>query len=160
MYTQFISCPIGILKLASDGTSILGIEFVRKKKASQPDPLTKRCAAEIKQYFAGLITDLSVPFRAEGTHFQKSVWKAMSKIPYGQIKTYAEIAKLIGRPKASRGVGGACGKNPVLLLIPCHRVVGSNGYLGGFRAGMGAKKILLDLERPFSHPPEHHRALI
>jgi len=147
MITQYVSSPIGTLKITSDGTSITGVDAAKKKATSHADELTKRCALEIDRYFAGLSTEFSVPLKAQGTPFQKSVWKAMSRIAPGKTKTYAEIAKDIGRPKAVRAVGSACGKNPLLIVVPCHRVVGSNGGLGGFSAGLRAKKLLLAREQ-------------
>ncbi|MBP7114291.1 MAG: methylated-DNA--[protein]-cysteine S-methyltransferase [Candidatus Peribacteraceae bacterium] len=147
MTTQYVSSPIGTLKITSDGTSITGVHAAKKKLKSSADALTKRCALDIERYFAGQMTEFSVPLRAEGTAFQKSVWKAMSRIPSGKTTTYAEIAKDIGRPKAVRAVGSACGNNPLLIVVPCHRVVGSNGGLGGFSAGILAKKLLLATEQ-------------
>lgn len=144
--TQFISSPIGSLRITSDREKITGVESVKKKGKNTPDALTKRCAKELQEYFKEAITTFSVPMMANGTVFQKSVWKAMSKIPYGRTKTYGEIATSVGRPKAVRAVGSACGKNPLLVLVPCHRVIGASG-LGGFRAGVEAKKLLLARER-------------
>lgn len=146
MFNQYISSSIGWLRITSDGKSITGVDSVKKKGLAAPDTLTKRCAKELQDYLGGKITTFSVPVSAEGTAFQKSVWKAMSKIPYGRTKTYGEIAKAIGKPKAVRAVGSACGKNPLLVLVPCHRVVGSSG-LGGFSAGVEAKKLLLAQEQ-------------
>ncbi len=143
MHTMYVSSPIGTLRVTSDGKQITGVDMAKKKAISHADMLTKRCANEIQRYFDGKTTVFSVPMHAEGTAFQKSVWKAMGRIPYGRTKTYAALAKDIGKPKAVRAVGSACGKNPLLVIVPCHRVVGSNGSLGGFSAGISTKKLLL-----------------
>lgn len=126
---------------------ITDIASVAKKGNSQPDTVTDRCADQLEAYFKRRNRDFSVPMEAAGTPFQKSVWTAMSKIPFGKTKTYAEIACMIKKPKAVRAVGSACGKNPLLVIVPCHRVVGSNGGLGGFSAGIKNKKLLLAHEQ-------------
>lgn len=147
MWTQYVSSPIGVLRITSEGKVITGIASVPKKGTSQPDAVTYRCADQLEDYFQGKNKHFSVPMEADGTPFQKSVWTAMSKIPFGKTKTYAEIAQMIKKPKAVRAVGSACGKNPLLLTVPCHRVVGSHGGLGGFNAGIKNKKLLLAHEQ-------------
>ena len=104
----------------------------------------------ITDLFSGKKTKTPAIGKLDGTDFQRQVWRAISNIPYGQTKTYGELAKSIGRPNAVRAVGSACGKNPVPLFIPCHRVVGSNGGFGGFSAGLPWKQLFLLLEHP--HP--------
>lgn len=101
----------------------------------------------LDEYFCGGQPDFSlVPLRAEGTLFQQEVWKALLTIPYGETRTYGQIAHMIGRPKAVRAVGGACGRNPLPILVPCHRVVGADGSLTGFSCGLDRKRFLLSLE--------------
>jgi len=146
MPTQYVASPLGSLRITSDGESITGVESVKKKGIDDPDALTRRCAIELQGYLKGTRTTFSVPMMSTGTAFQQSVWQAMRKIPYGRTKTYREIAKSIGKPKAVRAVGTACGKNPLLMLVPCHRVVGAHS-LGGFSAGLEAKKLLLATEQ-------------
>lgn len=146
MATQFINSPIGTLLLESDGSAVRRIEAVKKMGANDPDAITKKCAMELVRYFAGKSDEFSVPMEAEGTAFQKAVWNAMKKIPHGKTKTYGEVAKAVGRPAAVRAVGTACGANPLLVAIPCHRIVGSNGGLGGFSAGIDKKEWLLEHE--------------
>ena len=104
---------------------------------------------EIIEFLDGKRTTFSMEFDLKGTEFQQSVWKALCKIPYGQTKTYSEIAQAIDKPSAVRAVGGAIGKNPILILVPCHRVIGKNGSLTGFRGGLTMKTKLLDLEKRF-----------
>jgi len=147
MYTLYISSPIGVLKITSDKGSITGVASVTKKGKSHPNTITRKCADELEDYFKRKNIHFSIPMRAEGTPFQKSVWRATSKIPFGKTKTYAEIARMMKKPKAMRAVGSACGKNPLLVTVPCHRVVGSNGGLGGFSAGIKNKKLLLAHEQ-------------
>jgi O-6-methylguanine DNA methyltransferase len=103
---------------------------------------------QVDEYLVGKRRDFSVKVEPEGTEFQKAVWYEMTKIPYGQTRSYAEIARRIGRPRAVRAVGGACGKNPYPIIVPCHRVVATNG-LGGFSLGLDLKKKLLALEQKY-----------
>lgn len=109
----------------------------------------------IEDLFSGKKPKVPSIGECEGTEFQKLVWKGISEIPYGQTRSYGELAKSIGRPKAVRAVGTACGKNPVSLFVPCHRVTGAKGGLGGFSAGLPWKKLLLAVERliPLSYVP-------
>lgn len=102
---------------------------------------------ELGEYFCGLRKTFEVPIRMRGTEFQQKVWGALREIPYGEMRTYAQIAQMIGNPKACRAVGGANNRNPIMILIPCHRVVGADGSLVGFGGGLDAKKYLLELER-------------
>lgn len=99
-----------------------------------------------KEYFSGERNRLDLPLDLRGTTFQLAVWDALQQIPYGETKTYSEIAAAIGNPKSIRAVGTAIGKNPVLIAVPCHRVIQKDGSLGGFRAGLDLKKTLLELE--------------
>ena len=105
---------------------------------------------QVQEYFTLSRTAFSVDLLLKGTEFQKSVWKEIQKIPYGQTRTYKQIAQAIGRPMAHRAVANACGANPFPIIIPCHRVTGSSGYIGGYAYGIKRKKSLLALERSFS----------
>jgi len=104
---------------------------------------------QIFQYFNGQRTQFDVPFDLKGTPFQQSVWQELSKIPYGKTVAYSHIANEINNPKAVRAVGQAIGKNPLTIVIPCHRVIGKNGTLTGFRGGLEMKEVLLALEKPY-----------
>jgi O-6-methylguanine DNA methyltransferase len=108
--------------------------------------LAQRTAQEIIGFLAGSRRTFTVPVAAEGTAFQRTVWAELVKIPYGTRRTYGELAAKLGRPRGARAVGAACGANPVPILVPCHRVVGADGSLGGFGAGLAVKEKLLDLE--------------
>ncbi len=108
--------------------------------------LAQQTAAEIVGYLDGKVRHFTVPVAAEGTAFQTAVWAELLKIPYGKRRTYGELAAKLGRPRGARAVGGACGANPVPILVPCHRVVAAEGSLGGFGAGIAVKQALLDIE--------------
>ncbi len=108
--------------------------------------LLTRAEAELQEYFAGKRKSFDLPLHPPGTEFQKQVWEALQKIPYGETRTYGEVAQAIGRPKACRAVGGANNKNPIMLFIPCHRVIGSDGSLTGFAGGLDMKRRLLEME--------------
>lgn len=101
---------------------------------------------QLGEYFAGRRTDFSLPLDMHGTEFQKKVWQGLLSIPYGQTRSYGELARQIGQPTASRAVGAANGKNPISIVVPCHRVIGSSGKLTGFAGGLDVKEFLLNLE--------------
>ena len=158
-YTSFNS-PIGKIHLAATekGLCEVGISesekrFVKslqktyKIKPVKDDAAFKDIVRLLKRYFNGERIKIDIPFDFQGTDFEKKVWKALLKIPYGKTKTYGEIAKEIGLPNGARAVGNACGKNPIPIIIPCHRVVASNGGLGGYTGGIGIKKKLLKIEK-------------
>ena len=105
-----------------------------------------QAAEELRAYFAGNLRHFSVPLDMEGTEFQLHVWRQLTKIPYGETRSYAQVAEAVGRPKAVRAVGAANGSNPVAIIVPCHRVIGSNGKLTGYGGGLPMKKRLLELE--------------
>ena len=107
----------------------------------------QRVVRQLEKYFAGELKVFRVRLTVEGTIFQKRVWEALTTIPYGQTSSYGAIARQVGNPKASRAVGAANGKNPVSIIVPCHRVIGQNGQLVGFGGGLEIKKALLDLEQ-------------
>ncbi len=144
---SFIASPLGTLKCIGDGRSIVAIEYAQNHKPlPAADPLLRHCKKELDEYFAGKRTEFTVPLKPKGTLFQLAVWKAMQQIPYGKTQSYADIAKQIKRPNAVRSVGNACGQNPIVIVIPCHRVVGRGG-LGGYSGGIKRKKWLLGDEK-------------
>ncbi|WP_311481805.1 methylated-DNA--[protein]-cysteine S-methyltransferase [uncultured Anaerococcus sp.] len=144
----YFNSQLGIIKISYE-KKIKKIELVDEiDRKSSEQPLFNIYKDQILEYLEGKRTifdhlDLLDP---EGSHFQKSVWQALLKIPYGETSSYKEIAKTIGRPKASQAVGTAVGKNPFLIIIPCHRVIKSDGSLGGFAYGKEIKKALLEIE--------------
>ena len=112
----------------------------------QDSPFLDRVEAELNEYFAGERTDFDVEYAFYGTEFQRKVWNVIASIPYGETLSYGEIAGILDKPNASRAVGNACGKNPIPVIVPCHRVLASNGKLGGYGGGLDVKRVLLDLE--------------
>lgn len=140
--------PMGRITLASDGAAITNLVFgaAQLDGVETPTALTNEAANQIQEYLAGKRTVFDLPLAPAGTAFQQQVWRALQDIPYGTTRSYAQVAAAIGKPKAMRAVGGANNKNPLPILIPCHRVVGQNGDLVGYAAGVGIKKFLLDLE--------------
>ncbi|KAF5072692.1 Methylated-DNA--protein-cysteine methyltransferase, constitutive [anaerobic digester metagenome] len=119
-------------------------EPVGERKAT---PLLKKAAVQISEYLAGGRKEFTLPLALNGSEFAMKVWKELARIPYGQVRTYGEMAKAIGRPGAARAVGQACNRNPISIIVPCHRVVGSGGKLTGYAAGLELKERLLELER-------------
>jgi methylated-DNA-[protein]-cysteine S-methyltransferase len=111
------------------------------------EPVLAQARRELEEYARGARRRFSVPFELEGTHFQCEVWKALFEIPFGQVRTYGEVARALGRPGAARAVGAAAGKNPLPVIVPCHRVVGAGGALTGFSGGLEVKRQLLEIER-------------
>jgi len=120
--------------------------FAKAEMRREQTRLIKEAAAQLKKYFAGKLRDFSLPLAMRGTEFQKSVWQALEAIPYGETRSYKEIAALVGRPSASRAVGMANNRNPVSIIVPCHRVLGHSGALVGYGAGLPLKVFLLALE--------------
>ena len=118
-----------------------------KDDVNKETELIKKCYKEIKEYIEGKRKAFDFDFELKGTEFQKNVWDALQKIPYGETKTYKEIAEMVNSKNASRAVGNACNKNPLLILVPCHRVVGTNGTLTGFALGLDMKEKLLLIEK-------------
>ena len=148
--THTFCSPIGIVCLTEEDGAITRIELTDVVGAASapitPTPLLHEAEQQIMAYLEGKRRLLDFPIRMVGTPFQQRVWHALQQIPYGTTCTYGEIATAIGTPRASRAVGMACNKNPLLLIVPCHRVVGANGKLTGFAYGADAKQWLLELE--------------
>ena len=148
MNTASFVSSLGIFYLSSDGQNIVGLSFSKPENfAEQTDEVLNKVKIQLSEYFAGKRKVFDVPIKFGGTWFQNLVWKALLDIPYGEVRTYGDIAKIIGKPKASRAVGRACHNNPIGIIIPCHRVIGAGGKLTGFGGGTELKEKLLDLER-------------
>lgn len=154
-YDVFDTGLIGSLTLVGDNAGLRHIEFEKKKKPlalqtqwqRNPSFFTE-VKTQLRAYFDGELTAFDVSLAPVGTPFQLSVWQALCAIPYGELVSYKAIATAIGNPKAVRAVGGANGKNPIPIIVPCHRVIGHNGALTGFGGGLTTKQRLIDLERP------------
>ena len=143
--------PIGVIRVFEGNGKVTAIDIAAPgaKVASNTSSLLKTAQKELEAYFDGSLTKFTFPMDiSSGTEFQKSVWKEIQKIKFGQVKTYADIAKAIGKPLAARAVGGAVGSNPIPLAIGCHRVLGASGKITGYSGGKGlpTKRVLLDLE--------------
>lgn len=121
-------------------------ELIKETEQIKETELIKRTYLQLMEYFEGKRITFDVPIRLEGTNFQTKVWEELRKIPYGETRSYGEIAKQVGVPKGARAVGGANHNNPILIIVPCHRVIGSSGALVGFGAGIPVKEMLLKLE--------------
>ena len=120
---------------------------VPKGFVKQETALLKKAAGQMEEYFAGKRKEFSLPLALKGTEFQMSVWKALQSIPYGETRSYKDVAALVGNAKATRAVGMANNRNPVAIIVPCHRVIGYNGALVGYASGVEFKRLLLDLEQ-------------
>ena len=136
------------LYLVATETHLINIQFTQPQKALlQTTELLSMTTIQLDEYFQGKRTTFSLPFKLTGTPFQLAVWKELQNIPYGQTTSYKEIAQKINKPKAYRAVGMANNKNPLPIIIPCHRVIGSNGKLIGYAGGLNLKNYLLELEK-------------
>lgn len=162
-----IKLPMGVLRITADDEGVTGLHFcgndeqageehALKGAACQDVEKAQGCLAqnyvrlaknELSEYFAGTRTVFTVPLHEQGTPFQKRVWAALRAIPYGETRSYGQIAAQIGNPKAARAVGMANNRNPIMIITPCHRVIGADGSLVGFGGGLPMKKYLLELEK-------------
>jgi len=151
MKAKLIDTPIGRLRLLADGEQLIAVEFEGMYSPvaideTPPGPMLENAARQLGEYFAGKRTHFDLPLAPAGTEFQREVWAALADIPFGELRSYRDIARDINRPKAVRAVGAANGRNPLPIVVPCHRVIGSDGSLTGFAGGLSAKQALLKLE--------------
>lgn len=137
--------PLGRLRVESDGEALRTLRFDTDgaPMASRPDAILERAAAQLREYFDGTRQYFDIPLAFAGTAFQEQVWRALLDIPFGKTASYADIATRIGQPGAARAVGMANNRNPIALIVPCHRVIGANGDLVGYGGGLAAKDWLL-----------------
>jgi methylated-DNA-[protein]-cysteine S-methyltransferase len=148
-WTVLEPTPVGPLLLTASDDALTGLWFgVKPVPGARDDshPVLGTAAAQLGEYFAGARRDFDLPLAPAGTPFQLTVWEQLRLIPYGTTTSYGELARRVGNPAASRAVGLANGRNPIAIIVPCHRVIGANGSLTGFGGGMAAKRTLLDLE--------------
>jgi methylated-DNA-[protein]-cysteine S-methyltransferase len=144
--------PVGYLEIETAGDALTRIHFTKSvdllpaRREKVAEGRMRGVMQQLEEYFAGKRKSFDIPLSPKGTAFQLEVWRALQEIPYGETRSYAEIAKVIGRPDAVRAVGAANGANPIPIIIPCHRVIGSNGSLTGFGGGIDVKRALLNLE--------------
>lgn len=147
MNTVVFDSPIGKLWLSAKNGRLVSLSFKGEKADKEiTEPVLNEAVKQLSEYFAGSRRTFSLPLEPRGTEFQKAVWNELLKIPFGETKTYGEIAAAMGKPKASRAVGMGCNRNPIAIIIPCHRVVGKNGSLTGFAGGLDVKGKLLEHE--------------
>ena len=143
--------PIGPLTLVSDGDHLVGVRFEGWNPPAgalnTADPVLARTARQLDSYFAGRLRAFDLPLAPAGTPFQQRVWSALREIPFGETRSYGQLAKAIGKPSAMRAVGAANGRNPIAIVVPCHRVIGTDGSLTGFGGGIERKRFLLSLEQ-------------
>lgn len=152
-YITYLGSPIGQIKLTADETSVSSILFVfddTEMEAENPNPILLHCKKELSEYFSGKRNNFTVPIRQEGTEFQQKVWSELLKIPYGKTVSYNFVAESLGDKKTIRAVGAANGRNQISIIVPCHRVIGSDGNLTGYAGGMWRKKWLLNHEKEIS----------
>ena len=140
--------PVGDLQLEYENGAVTALKTVKAEVQSDgaPDALAETVFSQLDEYFAGTRTAFDFPCAPQGTPFQQKVWAALREIPYGETRSYKQIAEAIGKPKACRAVGMANNRNPIIIVIPCHRVIGADGSLTGYGGGLEMKRALLDLE--------------
>ena len=145
---RYAACPspFGDLAIGWEDDAIVSLKLGEPESDSS-SPISELATAQLQEYFAGTRKSFTFPIKLTGTPFQISVWQELSRIPYGETRTYGDIAQAIGYPKAARAVGMACNRNPIWIIIPCHRVLGSNQKLTGYAGGLTLKDALLNLER-------------
>ncbi len=154
IYFDYLGSPLGELLIVGDGQRVTRLYLPNHKRAVQPDASWRQSTApfqqareELAEYFAGQRKTFEVSVRGAGTPFQQRVWQELVQIPFGTTISYAELARRVGQPNASRAVGNANGRNPISIIVPCHRVIGADGRLTGYAGGLDNKRWLLDLER-------------
>lgn len=152
-YYDLIDSPVGQLLITGDGEAVTGIYLENHKGGPAIEESWRRDPSrfteardQLAEYFAGTRREFALPLKLDGTAFQKSVWELLKQIPFGETVSYGDLAKTLDAPNASRAVGSAVGRNPVSIVVPCHRVLGSAGAITGYAGGVDRKRILLELE--------------
>jgi len=155
MTEAFIFTPLGPIEITASDKGIRSILFRSKPIVGEVIPASLAgCATQLTEYFAGIRTNFTLDLDPEGTPFQQSVWAELQKIPFGSTVSYLEMAERLGDPKAVRAVGSANGKNPIAIVVPCHRVIGTGGKLVGYSGGLERKRWLLRHERALTTSPD------
>jgi methylated-DNA-[protein]-cysteine S-methyltransferase len=168
IYFDRIPSPLGPIVVAADAAALIGVWFDGQRHQPAVDgrwqrrhdlPVLRRAAAELAEYFAGARTRFEVPLAPSGTAFQRAVWNAIATVPYGETIAYRALAARAGRPDGARAAGAATGRNPLSIVVPCHRIVGAGGALTGYAGGLERKRALLALEHATrSSVPVRHAA--
>jgi len=156
IYQSILESPLGPIRITSDGDFVNEVHFLEEGETLSPeakskDPLLEKCKSELSAFFEGNLTVFSVPVKQEGTEFQQEVWAELLDIPCGKTISYLELSKRIGDVKAIRAVGTSNGKNKIAIIVPCHRVIGTNGSLTGYSGGLRRKQWLLEHEMKVVH---------
>jgi methylated-DNA-[protein]-cysteine S-methyltransferase len=155
LFYKEIESPVGKLKLVASANALVAVLWEQERpervklepmKVTPQQPILVETERQLSQYFSGIRTEFDLPIEPNGSNFQKKVWQALRGIPFGETRSYLDLAEAVGSPNACRAVGAANGKNPLAIVVPCHRVVGANGALTGFAGGLEAKAKLLALE--------------
>lgn len=155
MKTAYYPTPFGCVAIGCEDEAVVYLKRVAEQPTPhEPTPLSEEVYRQLCAYFTGERQAFDFPCRPKGTPFQQAVWQALMTIPYGEVRTYSDIARQIGHPSACRAVGSANRQNPIWLAIPCHRCVGKNGTLTGYAGGLAMKEALLALESKFYHNQE------
>ena len=147
-FYSYLASPIGLVEICANQDAIVSIYFVEsQKQPANGNGICELAKRQLSDYFDGKLQSFDLPLDAQGTKFQQDVWRALAQIPYGETCSYADIAQRLHNPKAVRAVGAANGKNPISIVVPCHRVIGASGKLTGYAGGLERKSWLLTLEQ-------------
>lgn len=147
IYSDDFASQVGRVLVKANKEAVLSISFYKKGEILVSNEITDLCIKELVEYFKGKRKEFTFNFSLEGTDFQKKVWEKLREIPYGETASYKDIAEKIGNPEAFRAVGNAVAKNPLIILVPCHRVISVDGNLSGYAYGVEKKRFLLELEK-------------
>jgi len=148
IYVSYYQSIIGLIEVSAYIHGIFSVTIVDKKEKNvESNSITEDCVKQLDEYFSGIRKEFDIPLTIYGTDFQMDVWNEIMSVPYGKTASYKDIAIRIGRDKACRAVGTALNKNPILVIMPCHRIVGSSGGVKGFKHGMGIRKKLIEIEK-------------
>lgn len=147
MTYSIIKTPVGNIKINEENNYITSIEYTEEDIQESDNPLINKVKKQLEEYFSGKRKEFDIPLNPKGTEFQQKVWNALKEIPYGELRSYKQIAERIGNPLACRAVGNANNKNPIMIVVPCHRVIGTNGSMTGYACGINIKEQLLRLEK-------------
>ena len=146
IYQSYLETPIGFIRILSNGNQLINLSFQETDGPEDPDQITEWTKTQLAEYFSGARTLFNIPLLLDGSEFESRVWKALQQIPYGTTISYKSLAKQIDRPNGMQAVGSANGRNPLAVIVPCHRVIGHNGDLKGYAGGIERKKWLLKHE--------------
>ncbi|MDE6659229.1 MAG: methylated-DNA--[protein]-cysteine S-methyltransferase [Eubacterium sp.] len=148
-YKGYLKSNIGVICVEDNGEKIVSVQLCEKTENGNLSAITQQAIQQLEEYFSGARKNFDLPLEMNGTEFQLKVWNELCNIPYGETRSYKDIAEKIGNPKAVRAVGGANNKNKLMIIVPCHRVIGADGSLTGYAGGMDAKKKLIELEKKY-----------